>query len=244
MKYMQSLPDNSFDLAIVDPPYGMANSQFSGGGNRFGERFARYFRPIGLEEQISKDTKNLSCLRRTFCQIPNRGGHKEIPDWDVAPPTEYFTELRRVSRNQVIWGANYFTMPPTRCFLVWNKMQPENFSMAMCEYAWTSFSGNAKMFTMKAQRGEHSGKFHPTEKPIELYCWILRLFANKGDRILDTHMGSQSSRIAAYLMGYDFAGCEIDPWYFQKGEERFQRECHGVRVQKDGRKIVSQTLDI
>lgn len=228
MDFLHQQADNSFDLAIVDPPYGMANSNArQAHEGRFGGRFCRY-----IEENVKQGIKTDNTRR------------SEMPTWDIAPPTEYFTELRRVSRNQVIWGANYFTMPPTRCFLVWNKMQPEKFSMAMCEYAWTSFSGNAKIFTMKAQRGEHSGKFHPTEKPIELYCWILRLFANKGDRILDTHMGSQSSRIAAYLMGYDFAGCEIDPWYFQKGEERFQRECHGVRVQKNGRKIITQTLDI
>lgn len=228
MEFMRSLPDNAYDLAVVDPPYGMANTdgqrQREG---RFGGRFCRYIE-TNVESGIKTDNRN----------------RKDMPQWDVTPPPEYFSELFRVSKNQVVWGANYFEMPPTRCFLVWNKRQPENFSMAMCEYAWTSFSGNAKMFTMKAQRNEHSGKFHPTEKPIELYGWIYRLFAKPGDSILDTHMGSQSSRIAAYKMGFDYQGCEIDPWYFKKGEERFQRECHGVIADSKNRTVIAPALEL
>lgn len=222
VQYMHTLADNAFDLAIVDPPYGDATGSYKR-GQRFGGRFCRYFQK-NVEQGITTDNAN----------------RKEAPTWDQAPSQEYFDELMRVSRNQIIWGANYFSLPPTRCFVVWNKQIPEQFSMAMCEYAWTSFDRSAKMFSLSPQRNEHSGRFHPTEKPIELYAWLIRMFAGPNDKILDTHMGSQSSRIAAYLSGHDYTGCEIDPWYFKKGNERFNRECKGVI--KDGNKrIVRQT---
>ena len=222
VQYMHTLADNAFDLAIVDPPYGDAAGSYKR-GQRFGGRFRRYFQK-NVEQGITTDNAN----------------RKEAPTWDQAPSQEYFDELMRVSRNQIIWGANYFSLPPTRCFVVWNKQIPEQFSMAMCEYAWTSFDRSAKMFSLSPQRNEHSGRFHPTEKPIELYAWLMRMFAAPNDKILDTHMGSQSSRIAAYLSGHDYTGCEIDPWYFKKGNERFNRECKGVI--KDGNShIVRQT---
>lgn len=145
---------------------------------------------------------------------------KKIIAWDVAPKQEYFEELFRVSRNQIIWGGNYFDLPPTRCFLIWRKTNvPEDFSMAMAEYAWTSFTGNAKVFDFSAVG--QAGRFHPTQKPIALYSWIFKNFANKGDKILDTHLGSGSSRIAAYDLGFDFVGYEIDKEYFEKQEQRF-----------------------
>ena len=160
--------------------------------NRFGERFERY-------------------------------GAKKSIAWDVAPEQEYFVELFRVSRNQIIWGGNYFDLPPTRCFLIWRKtnIPLEGFSMAPVEYAWTSFDENAAMFEYSSLRDETSGKFHPTEKPIMLYEWIYRHYAKEGDRILDTHLGSGSSRIAAHNMGFDFVGCEIDQTYFEQQEKRF-----------------------
>lgn len=140
--------------------------------------------------------------------------------WDVAPDKEYFDELFRVSRNQIIWGGNYFGLPPTRCFLVLRKKNiPENFSMAMCEYAWTSFNANAKVFECNTQG--QPGRFHPSQKTVELYEWIYTRFCKEGDKILDTHLGSGSSRIAAYNLGFDFVGCEIDKEYFDKQEERF-----------------------
>ena len=112
----------------------------------------------------------------------------------------------------------------------------------MCEYAWTSFDGNAKLFEAVPHRGDNSGKFHPTEKPIALYNWVLGLFAKEGDKIFDPMMGSQSSRCAAYLSGYDFYGCEIDEYYFRKGNEFFERICHGVTVDDKGNKIIQQQL--
>lgn len=146
---------------------------------------------------------------------------KKIIAWDVAPGEEYFQELFRVSRNQIIWGGNYFNLPPTRCFIVWRKTNiPENFSMAMCEYAWASFNDNAKIVDVSSQNQQ--GRFHPTQKPIALYDWIFRKYAEPGYKILDTHLGSGSSRIAAHKAGIDFVGCEIDPEYFEKQEKRYR----------------------
>lgn len=151
--------------------------------------------------------------------------------WDVAPPKEFFDELFRVSKNQIIWGGNYFELPPTRCFLVWRKLSiSESFSMAMAEYAWTSFNGNSKVFEAAPQGKKGDTRFHPTQKPVELYTWILRLFASEGMKIFDPMMGSQSSRVAAYKMGFDYWGCELDSRYFAKGEERFRRECLGIQT--------------
>lgn len=147
---------------------------------------------------------------------------KKIEAWDVAPKQEYFNELFRISRDQIIWGGNYFPMPPTRCFLIWRKTNvPEDFTMAMAEYAWTSFNDNAKVFDFSAVGQQ--GRFHPTQKPIELYRWIFKNYAKPGFKIIDTHLGSGSSRIAAYDAGLDFWGYEIDKEYFQKQEERFER---------------------
>lgn len=114
--------------------------------------------------------------------------------------------------------------------------------MAMCEYAWTSFTGNAKVFEYSSLRGKHSGKFHPTEKPLELYGWIYRNYVKEGETVFDPMMGSQASRIAAYKMGIDYVGCEIDKYYYDKGCEWFERECHGITKTASGKTIVEQTL--
>lgn len=149
---------------------------------------------------------------------------KKIIAWDVAPGKEVFDELFRVSRNCVIWGGNYFDLPPTRCFLVWRKLSiSESFSMAMAEYAWTSFNMNAKVFECAPQGKASDPRFHPTQKPIELYRWVFNLFCKPGDVVFDPYLGSGASRIAAYDAGLNFIGCEIDPVYFEKEEERFAR---------------------
>ena len=166
---------------------------------------------------------------------PKRGGRsrtggtwaskygKKIISWDVAPKQEYFEELFRVSRNQIIWGGNYFPLPPTRCFLIWRKLNIPlaGFSMAPIEYAWTSFNKNAAAFEAYSSANPKEPRFHPTQKPVSLYAWIYETFAERGMKILDTHLGSGSSRLAAYDAGLDFVGCEIDKWYFDKQEERF-----------------------
>lgn len=227
MEYMRSLPDKAFDLAVVDPPYGGGATaqererELHGGGteryagrhrSRFGGRFRAYY--IGDQNR-----------REMGEEIPaGTTGAVDIRHWDIAPPPEYFQELARVSKNQIIWGGNYFALPPTRCFLVWRKLTiSENFSMSMAEYAWTSFNDNAKVFEAAPQGKKGEKRFHPTQKPVELYKWIFSRYAAPGFKILDTHLGSGSSRIAAYDLGLDFVGCEIDKTYFELQEERFNK---------------------
>lgn len=182
MEYMRTLPDEAFDLAVVDPPYGIS---------------------ITDSGRLKKYNKN-----------------KERWD-DKTPPKEYFQQLFRVSKNQIIWGANYFGLPPCRGFLIWDKQQPEDVSFASCEYAWTSFDVSAKTFYFSALR-DNVARIHPTQKPVALYAWIYSRYAKPGDKILDTHLGSGSSRIAAWDAGLDFVGCEIDKDYFDAQEKRFQ----------------------
>lgn len=190
--------------------------------------------PYGLSKKSTQGAGKLK--NRTL----NRS---TIQQWDVRPRKEYFDELFRISENQIIWGGNYFELPPTRCFVCWDKQQVwENFSQ--CELAWTSFDKPAKHITI-SNRGAHIDHvhWHPTAKPVELYAYLLRTFAVGGGKIFDSHLGSGSSRIAAYKMGFDFVGCEIDPTYFQLSEERFQHECMGVQtVTESGNKIIQGRL--
>lgn len=186
MEYMKTLPDKAFELAIVDPPYGININHNM--GRRKGDAASNY-KKVG---------------------------------WDNKPPDEtYFTELFRVSKNQIIWGANYFTMPPCKGFIVWRKPQiSENVSFSMLEYAWSSFDCTSKEWIGMSNE---AGRIHPTQKPVALYTWLLQKYAKPGDKILDTHLGSGSSRIAAYDLGFDFVGCEIDVDYFKAQEARFYR---------------------
>jgi len=139
------------------------------------------------------------------------------------PPREYFDELFRVSRHCIIWGGNYFDLPPSRNFIVWRKLSiSETFTMAMAELAWTNIPGNAKVFDWCPQGAKDDPRFHPTQKPIALYQWLLQKYAKPGDRILDTHVGSGSSRIACWELGFDFVGCEISSYYWEKQEQRFK----------------------
>lgn len=195
MEYMAEQPDGAFDLAIVDPPYG-----------------------IGIVQQMEKTIASSSSMMKGSNGIT--GGH-----WDnVIPPAEYFTELKRVSDNQIIWGGNYFldNLGSTRCFCVWDKMNGTN-PMADAELAWTSFERSVRMFRMHHFSAGYDAKMHPTQKPVKLYEWLLTNYAKSGQRILDTHLGSGSSAIAAHYFGCDFVGCEIDPDYYQAAKERFDR---------------------
>ena len=167
---------------------------------------------------------------------------KKFNGWDKAPKQEFFDELFRIANTVIIWGGNYFPLPATRCFLIWDKKQSEDFSMAMCEYAWTNMDANAKMFRMQPMGRPNDPRFHPTQKPVELYAWLLRNYAKPGDRIFDPMMGSQSSRIAAYKLGFDYVGCELDKEYFDKGCERFDRECHGITTTENGKRYQQTTL--
>ena len=254
---MRSLPDNYFDLAVCDPPYGSGNDTKLGGGKRFGGIFDRYCK---LEQTQGRKTGEVLLpssrngqgqigseigSRDTSSRTGNRpwGGVLQAPTWDVAPPQLFFDELFRVSKNQIIWGGNYFSLPPTRCFLVWKKTNiAEGFSMAMCEYAWTSFKGNAKVFDYSSLRKDNSGKFHPTEKPQELYMWTYKLFVDKNQTVFDPMMGSQASRVVAYKMGIDYIGCEIDKYYFDNGCEFFNRECLGKKKTESGKSITQLNL--
>ena len=158
------------------------------------------------------------------------GNH--IIAWDVAPSAEYFEQLFRVSQNQVIWGGNYFSLPPTRCFAVYRKtnIPLKGFSMAPVEYAWTSFNRNACMIEAFAQGTTAEPRFHPTQKPVALYEELLERFAKPGDKILDTHVGSGSSLVACYNLHYDAWGFEIDPVYYRKASERLAEHTAQIRM--------------
>lgn len=163
--------------------------------------------------QLPKDSSNGRGKLRN--RVFNKG---HIVDWDIAPQQEYFDELFRVSENQIIWGGNYFKLPPSRGIICWDKCQPwENFSQF--ELAWTSFCKPAALFRYDNRRG---GKIHPTQKPVALYKWIYNKYAN-GGKILDTHLGSGSSAIAAYDLGLEFVGMEIDETYYNAAVERLKK---------------------
>jgi len=208
MDFMARYPDKHFELAIVDPPY-MFN--MSGGKS-----------PLN--------------------------GFKSKKHWDKMskwnnkrPDSSYFNELNRVTKNQIICGANYFTdnLPPTSGWVFWYKMQ-DNFSFSDGEFIFTSFNCKARIF--KYARGMESGfapggcdspNQHPTQKPVALYKWLLHNYAKPGDKILDTHLGSGSSRIAAWDMGFDFYGCELDQEYFDASVERFERFRAQLKLELD-----------
>lgn len=198
LEAMRVMPDKAFDLAIVDPPYGIGES---GGKRREGpQSFAKGLVSVNYTKKY----------------------------WDIAPPTsEYFTELFRISQNQIIWGGNYFPLPPTPCVLVWDKKTNDGSDFADCELAWASFKTAVRKFKydwvgfgyINNPAGER--KIHPTQKPVALYKWLLTNYAKPGNTILDTHLGSGSSRIAAYDLGFDFTGYELDADYFDAQEKRF-----------------------
>lgn len=196
MEGMKNFPDKFFDLAIIDPPYGIENKISKGGGSH---------------------TKSSVKFHQLYSE--------NYKAWDKAVSKEYFDALFRVSKNQIIFGANYYSMPPTRGFLIYDKPEMRIATMSDCEFAWTSFDKPAKIFTISRGFNNHlvNPVFHPTQKPIKLYKQIIEFYAKIGDKILDTHLGSQSSRIAAYKLGFDFWGYEIDEDYFKQGCERFDK---------------------
>ena len=209
MEAMREMPDKAFELAIIDPPYGIGMD----GGT------------VGYKGFNNFEKKN----------------------WDkTVPPEEYFNELFRVSENQIIWGGNYFHLPPSRCFLIWDKGEGfYNRTYAEGEIAWTSFDRNVKIFKRDPLcNGDYRGKIHPTQKPVALYQWLLKNYAKQGDKILDTHLGSGSSRIAAYNLGFDFVGCEIDEDYFKAQEERFQKHTAQIRLFDPAPKQETEQLQI
>jgi site-specific DNA-methyltransferase (adenine-specific) len=208
MAIMKTFKDKEFDLAIVDPPYGIGFSDYERGSSG-----------IKVKERFTKNGKK---------------------DWDYGLPTiEYFSELKRISKNQIIWGGNYFDLQPTQCFLFWYKQNPvPNFADG--ELAWTSLNKPALCFdyryygNIQGKSSMKETKIHPTQKPIELYDWILKNFANENDKIIDTHLGSGSIAIAIDKANtldkknLTFVGIELDPDYFRAAVERFKnhkRQC-------------------
>ncbi len=188
MSLMARYPDNYFDLAIVDPPYGILNKTKRGGDHKF--------------------------------------NMKEYSQWDIKPNDDYFNELFRVSKNQIIWGGNYFGQLWARSqynkgFIIWDKNQPEtlnNFSMA--EMAWSSLDRPSKIFRYSVRKNRN--KIHPTQKPVDLYEWLLKMYANEGDKILDTHLGSGTIAIACYNAGLSLTACEISETYYLSALEKIK----------------------
>lgn len=221
MEYMKSIPDKFFDLAVVDPPYGINAPNMTMGTNM--NRKCGGYNGVSVAQRLKKGRLNQGAGK-----LKSRALNTMPCDWDFYPPSEeYFLELERVSKNRIIWGGNYFPLPPTRCILCWDKMQPwENFSQF--ELAWTSFDCPAAIIHLSNTGGANKDcKIHPTQKPVALYHWVYQKFANPGNKIFDSHLGSGSSRIAAYKMGFDFYATEIDKEYFCAQEKRFHKECLG-----------------
>jgi site-specific DNA-methyltransferase (adenine-specific) len=214
MDYMKQFPDKHFELAIVDPPYGIGFGQFN---------------------RTNKDSNGVRYKSNKY----------KNSNWDdSAPPQDYFIELQRVSKNQIIWGGNYFKslhgldnenlkeynqfwdwvkQDTSTGWIVWYKRNPvPNF--ADCELAWTSFDTHVLFdYMYYGNINRDTVQLHPTQKPVALYKWLLHNYAKQGNKILDTHLGSQSSRIAAHQMGFDFYGTELDPDYFEQGNKRFEQ---------------------
>lgn len=199
MQGMREFPDKYFDLAICDPPYGLDIANMNMG--------------VGTSPRCSK--------------IENRLWDKA--DWDKEKPTEkYFSELFRVSKNQIIFGGNYFWLPPTRCFIVWDKgegMYGRSFSE--CEYAWTSFDESARIYKYPPF---DKNRLHPCQKPVALYEWILSRYAKDGDIILDTHTGSASSLIACHNTNHKYVGFELDRHYYELSKKRLEQETAQMNI--------------
>ena len=195
MELMSRYPDNYFDLAIVDPPYGIGNALVDGGGTR-----------------KAKFDNNRDSVK-----------------WDILPTKEYWNELFRVSKNQIIWGSNYFDLPPTRSNLIWDKMQ--EFTGSDFELAWTSFDKASKAFRMSRVEAYSQGKIHPTQKPIKLYNFCFNYAEIKeGMKVLDTHLGSGSIAIACHDYGFDLTACELDKEYFDKAMERIKNHTNQQKL--------------
>jgi len=197
MLLMARYPDKYFDLAIVDPPYGLSDKLKPRGG-----MIGKSFNGMGYNS------------------------------WDSnIPSKEYFDELFRVSKNQIIWGGNYFLdyLGKTDGFIVWDKMNGTN-PMADCELAWQNVKGSTRMFRWHHFSGEHTKKIHPTQKPVALYKWILDKYAKQGDKILDTHLGSGSIAIACHDYGFDLTACELDKEYYDKAIQRISNHIAQQRL--------------
>ena len=189
MEYLKTLEDNAYELAIVDPPYGIeVNTNM---GRRKGDKKSTYHKFYGED--------------------------KSIPD------KNYFKELFRVSKNQIIWGGNYMTdyLYPSSCWLLWDKGFSQDVTFAQYEMSWTSFNTSCKKYDFNAAANRN--RIHPTQKPVKLYEWLLMNYAKDGDKILDTHLGSGSIAIACHNLNYDLVGCELDTEYYNAACKRLKQ---------------------
>lgn len=209
MEYMKTMPDKCYELCIVDPPYGIGIGASVGGGKPFGSDRGK---PIIMPK-----------IYRGFND-------------SVIPDKKYFQEITRVTKNQIIWGGNYFIehLKNTPCFIVWDKDNSGNF--ADCELAWTSFKTATRKFKwrwngmLQEDMSNKEARIHPTQKPVKLYEWLLKNYAKPGDRILDTHGGSFSSAIACYNLDFDYTGYELDKEYFDAGKARLEEHMKQTRL--------------
>lgn len=205
MEYMAGLPDKAFDLAIVDPPYGI------GWDNEY-ESMSGGYRKDGSQRYDKTWKTGKSCV-----------GYKKA-EWDSAPSKLYFNELLRVSKNAIIWGGNYFDLPKSGGWIVWDK-QVTMPSLSKGELAWTNSNEHVEIFSFLwsgYKKGEETSRIHPTQKPVALYKWLLSRYAKPGDRILDTHGGSGSICIACHDLGYDLTWMELDADYYKAAVARYQ----------------------
>lgn len=205
MKGMKEFPDNFFDLAIVDPPYG-----------------------IGV---MTMNYTKSGAVRTHGYAAAKRRDYRKQSEWDVKPNKEYFDELFRVAKRKIIFGGNYFAdmLPPSKSFIVWDKRCDDSMrnDFADCEYAWADH-GVARMYRfvwngmIQGNMKNKEERFHPTQKPVALYEWILNNYAKAGDKILDTHVGSASSLVACHNLGFEYVGFELDPEYYAKATARLE----------------------
>ena len=217
LEYMKTLPDKYFDLCIADPPYGIG------------------------EDGVKNHSRGKLAKAKQYTP----------KEWDKATPNiEFFDEMLRVSKNAIIWGANHFISKipyDSSCWIVWDKDNGKT-DFADCELAWTNFKTSVRKFKYKWQGMLQENmknkeiRIHPTQKPVALYSWILDNYAKEGDKIFDPFLGSGSSRIAAYMKGFDFYACELDKEYYDLQEKRFREKAFGEVKVND--KITVQQQDL
>lgn len=215
MEGMKQFPDGYFELAIVDPPYG-----------------------IGV---MSMNYTKSGAVRTHGYAAATRRDYRKQGEWDKKPDASYFDELQRVSKKQIIWGGNYFTdmLTPSKGFICWDKRCYDSMSndFSDCEYAWISEGlGVARMFRyvwngmLQGNMKDKEQRFHPTQKPVALYKWLLTNYAKPGDKILDTHVGSASSLIACHELGFKYVGFEIDADYYALAKKRLEQETAQMNI--------------
>lgn len=240
MEGLQDTQGKAFDLAIVDPPYGINSPNMQMGSHPNRSKYDGF----GSGPAVSTAVKLKGRLNQGGGKLKNRLLNQSDIAWDCAVPTqEYFDKLFFVSWNQIIWGGNYFPLRPTRCVVCWDKCQPwENFSQ--WEMAWTSFDKPAALYRCSNTGGANKEtKIHPTQKPIPLYKWLLYKFAKPDQLILDTHMGSGSSVIAALSMGFPITAFETNPEYFYAACERIERAQQQLHMPHNERAHQQLTLN-